>query len=601
MKGTIPVLLGLLLLAAPAAAQAQYTYTPNAGGITITGYSGSLSGTVAIPCSINGLLVTSIGNGAAPVFSSSSLTSVMIPESVTNIGDYAFEDLRTLSGVFFEGNAPTADTTVFQQDTYATVYYLQGATGWGATFAGLRPVQTYYTYPGSAPGTIGYQGYLCGAATIPPTNSNGLPVTSIGSNAFNNSPFLTSVTIPDSVTSIEGGAFYDCSGLTNVTIDDGVTNIGDHAFYGCLGLTSVTIPDGVTNIGVSAFGYCPGLAGVSIPASVNSLGDQVFADCANLTTITVDPLNSFYSSTNGVLFDESQATLLQYPGGLGGSYTIPDSVTDIGDYAFYDCSGLTSVTIPGGVTNIGDYAFYGCLGLANVTIANGVSNIGVAAFCFCTNLASVTIPGSVANIGENAFDGCLSLTNATIANGVTNIGASAFCSCSSLTSVTVPGSVTNIGDDAFEYCASLINATIANGVNSIGKYSFWDCASPASVYFTGNAPSPLGAGVFYSSNNVTAYYLPGTAGWSNTLAGVPAVLWNPLIQAGGASFGVQNNQFGFDITNTANLTVVVEACTNLAGPVWTPLQTVTLTNGLFHFSEPLQTYSSGRYYGLGFP
>lgn len=146
MKGTIPVLLGLLLLAAPAAAQAQYTYTPNAGGITITGYSGSLSGTVAIPGSINGLLVTSIGNGAAPVFSSSSLTSVMIPESVTNIGDYAFEDLRTLSGVFFEGNAPTADTTVFQQDTYATVYYLQGATGWGATFAGLRPVQTYYTY-----------------------------------------------------------------------------------------------------------------------------------------------------------------------------------------------------------------------------------------------------------------------------------------------------------------------------------------------------------------------------------------------------------------------------------------------------------------------
>ena len=91
--------------------------------------------------------------------------------------------------------------------------------------------------------------------------------------------------------------------------------------------------------------------------------------------------------------------------------------------------------------------------------------------------------------------------------------------------------------------------------------------------------------MFYSSDNVTVYYLPGTTGWSTTFAGLPAVLWNPLIQTGDASFGVQNNQFGFDITGAANLTVVVEACTNLASPVWTPLQTVTLTNGLFYFSD----------------
>jgi len=315
----------------------------------------------------------------------------------------------------------------------------------------------------------------------------------------------------------------------------------------------------------------------------------------------VDPENLFYCSLDGVLFDYSLTTLIQYPGGIGGSYTIPDSVTDIGDYAFSDCSGLTSVTIPGSVTNIGDYAFYACPSLTNATIANGVTNIGIAAFCFCTNLSSVTVPGSVTNIGDCAFFGCLNLTNATIANGVINIGASAFCSCSSLTSVAVPGSVTNIGDDAFEYCTSMINATIAKSINSIGEYAFWDCSSPISVYFEGNAPSTLGAGVFYSSNNVTAYYLPGAAGWSNTFAGVPAVLWNPLIQVGGASFGVQNNQFGFNITNTANLTVVVEACTNLASPVWTPLQTVTLTNGSYYFSDPQWTNYSARYYGLGFP
>ncbi len=423
---------------------------------------------------------------------------------------------------------------------------------------------------------IGYTG-PGGAVTIP-TNINNLPVTSIGSNAFGVSSNLASITIPGSV-----------------------TNIGDHAFYGCPILTNAMISNGVSSIGVAAFGYCSNLASVSIPASVNSLGNQVFADCANLAPITVDALNSFYSSVNGVLFNQNLTTLVEYPAAAGGSYTIPNGVTDIGDYAFYDCSGLTSVTIPDSVTNIGNYAFCDCLGLTNAAIAHGVSNIGVAAFCFCTNLTNVTIPGSVSNIGNYAFFGCLSLTNATIANGVSNIGASAFCSCSSLASVTIPGSVTNIGDDAFEYCTSLINATIANAVNSIGEYAFWDCSSPASVYFQGNAPPTLGAAVFYSSNNVTAFYLPGATGWSNAFAGVPAVLWNPLVQAGGASFGVQNNRFGFNIPNTANLTVVVEACTNLASPIWSPLQTVTLTNGLFHFSEPMQINSSGRYYGLGMP
>ena len=100
---------------------------------------------------------------------------------------------------------------------------------------------------------------------------------------------------------------------------------------------------------------------------------------------------------------------------------------------------------------------------------------------------------------------------------------------------------------------------------------------------------------------MTVYYLPGTTGWSSTLsAGLPAVLWNPLIQAGDASFGVQNNQFGFNITGTTNLTIVVEACTNLASPVWTPLQTITLTNGSFYFSEPQRTNTPAAYYRIGF-
>ena len=203
---------------------------------------------------------------------------------------------------------------------------------------------------------------------------------------------------------------------------------------------------------------------------------------------------------------------------------------------------------------------------------------------FCTNLPSVTIPGSVTNIGDFAFYQCSILTNATIIYGPTRIGNFAFQFCTNLPSVTIPGSVINIGD-----------------------YAFADCTSLTSVYFTGNAPT-ADTTVFYDDNfNVlTTYYLPGTIGWSLTFwgypsSGPPAVRWDSFGPSGEASFGVQSNQFGFNFTGPANLIIVVEACSNLASPVWVPLQTNTLTNGLFSFSEPLQTNSSDRFYRITSP
>jgi hypothetical protein len=226
--------------------------------------------------------------------------------------------------------------------------------------------------------------------------------------------------------------------------------------------------------------------------------------------------NSFYSSVDGVLFDKSQTMLIQYPGGVGGSYVVPSSVT----------------------------------------------NIGVGAFAGCASLTSVTIPDSVTSIGEGAFEGC----------GFRGGG---------LTSVTIPNSVTSIGANAFE-----------------------DCASLTSVYFTGNAPT-ADASVFLLDGSqgssytiATVYYLPGATGWSSTFAGVPAVLWNPFGPSGDVSFGVQSNQFKFNFTGPVRLVIVVEACTNLASPVWTPLQTNTLTNGSFYFSEPVQTNGTGRFYRI---
>jgi hypothetical protein len=200
----------------------------------------------------------------------------------------------------------------------------------------------------------------------------------------------------------------------------------------------------------------------------------------------VDAQNSFFSSVNGVLFDKSQSTLIEYPGGKDGSYTIPGSVTSIGDYAFYFCSSLTSVTI---------------------------------------------------------------------ANSVTNIGIQAFASCPVL----------------------------------------------AGVYFEGNAPSNLYSNAFPGDPNATVYYLPETTGWGATYGGLPTKLWNPRAQTGDTIFGVRRNQFGFNITGTADIPVAVEASTNLAGPVWSPLQTMTLTNGLVYFSDPQWTNYSCRFYRLRSP
>lgn len=212
---------------------------------------------------------------------------------------------------------------------------------------------------------------------------------------YSNRSDITSVVIEPGVTSIGSLAFYKCSNLTSITIPSGLTSIGEMAFFNCSALTSVTIPNGVISIGNFAFGSCTGLKSITIPSSVTSIENNIFQDCTGLKNITVDSSNPSFCSESGVLFNKDKTTLIYWPRGKTGSYTIPDGVTAIGDYAFYYCSGLTSVTIPSSVTSIGESAFQHCTGLTSITIPNSVTSIVNLAFWDCDSLTIVYIPSGV--------------------------------------------------------------------------------------------------------------------------------------------------------------------------------------------------------------
>ncbi len=335
-------------------------------------------------------------------------------------------------------------------------------------------------------------------------------VTSISKYAFDGCSGLTSVNIPNSVTSIGIWAFRDCSGLTSVTIPNSVTSIADYAFENCSGLTSVTIPNSVTSIGSGAFDGCTGLTSVSIPNSVTSIGNYVFSGCGNLTNVTLDS-NEIVSASR-----DYNSSLKKIFGEQVSIYVLGNNVTEIGEYAFYKCSGLTSVNIPNSVTSIGYDAFNGCTGLVSITIPSSVTSISDLAFSGCSGLTSVTveitdlaawctnpvtfsipssctlylslngnviqdltIPNSVTKIGNYAFAGCSGLTSVTIPNSVTEIGNRAFYGCSGLTSVTIPNSVTSIGYSAFAGCSGLTSVEIPDDVTCIGSGAF---DSSVSIY-----------------------------------------------------------------------------------------------------------------------
>ena len=314
-------------------------------------------------------------------------------------------------------------------------------------------------------------------------------VTNIGSAAFSYCTDLTELALPDSVTSIGNVAFRECVSLAKLTFGSGVARIGYGAFEGCVDLTELVIPSGVTRINGNVFSFCSSLASVTLPDSVTNVNDSAFSRCRNLANISVSEDNPAYQSIDGVLFDKAATTLIMYPTARPGAYSVPGSVTHIGDLAFACCSGLTGLTLGSGVAWIGDYAFSECASLTELDIPDSVTSIGVRAFSYCSRLTRLTLGSGVTSIGGGAFSDCNKLAGMTLPANVTSIGMQAFSRCETLTELALPSGVTNLGSWVFIGCHGLASVTLPDNVTDIGADAFADCIGLTNISVSATHPT----------------------------------------------------------------------------------------------------------------
>ena len=453
-----------------------------------------------------------------------SLSNIVIPDSVSSIGEWAFSDCSSLKYISIPKSVICLNGNPF--------------VNWDGKLECLSPNFIYeddVLFNKNKSKIISFRIQNIKSYIIPDS------VTSIGNGAFSGCSFLSSIVIPDSVTSIGDGAFSGCSSLSSIVIPKSVTSIGDSAFFGCSSLSNIVIPNSVTSIGDSAFSNCSSLSSIVIPESVTSIGDRAFSGCRSLSSIVIpnsvtsigewafsdcsslkyisipksviclngnpfvnwdgklECLSPNFIYEDDVLFNKNKSKIISFRIQNIKSYIIPDSVTSIGNGAFSGCSSLSSIVIPDSVTSIGEWAFSDCSSLFNIVIPKSVTSIGDCAFIGCSSLSSIVIPNSVTSIGDSAFLGCSSLSNIVIPNSVTSIGDWAYGGCSSLSSIVIPESVTSIGDRAFSDCISLSKIVIPSSVTSIGNSAFSGCRSLSNIVIP-NSVTSIGSEAFAGCN-----------------------------------------------------------------------------------------------------
>ena len=419
------------------------------GEYTVSGIGTCTDTEILIPTTYNGLPVVSVE--ASAFLNNTAITSVVLPDGITSIGENAFNGCESLTSVTFGKNSQLSSI---------------------------------------GPGAFNYC-YSLESITIPES------VTNIGSEAFNYCCGLRSVTFGENsqLTSIGDYAFLGCYSLESITIPASVTSIGEWAFVECYRLVEVW-----------------NLSKLNITAGSE---DNGYVGYYAKRVETEPSESYVYTDENGyvIYYDGKVKALINYIGNET-KLTIPDDITELNCFALSDCYNITSVTFGENsqLTSIGDGAFNWCESLESITIPDGVKSIGNYAFAGCSALESITIPDSVLNIGDSAFEGCTALESITIPDSVLSIGYSAFKECTALKNITIPGSVLSIGDNAFKECTALESATISEGVKSIGDNAFYNCTNLVNVSLPDSLTS-ISFNTFYGCTNLqtyddgTAYYL----------------------------------------------------------------------------------------------
>lgn len=491
------ILLGATLVMVPEDVSAyqdgDYEYTLSLGFVqfaTITEYLGA-GGDITIPTTLNGHTVVAIANEAFNNGHGYQVTSVVIPDSVTSLGAYAFANCEDIALVTIGTGMASIGDEVFYNCHSLTAVNVHASNTHYRSIGGV-------VYNETLTELVYCPDKKTGAVVIPDTVTSvpwqafyerdelesvtiGSGLTSIGDYMFAYCESLTTVTfsLPSSVTSIGYESFFICSSLTSIDVPEGVIEIDYWAFRLCESLTNITLPDSLMSIGSEAFGSCSSLTEFTIPVNVTEFENSMLFGCTSLGSIYVDEGNQNYSDHDGIVYDRNGTTLVCYPCGRTGAFTVPDGVTAIDKMAFGAAQGLTSITVNEDVTSIGTTAFY-----------------------YCTNLTSATIPGSIVEFGDGLFAFCISLSSVTLADGIESLGNTTFYYCRNLTSVTIPASITDLGTATFFEC------------NNLTSITFLGLISPEPGLYWLNGTSPALRGHAYADSN---FPVPGSTFYGLTM------------------------------------------------------------------------------------
>ena len=415
--------------------------------------------------------VTAIGREA--FFNCSEMTSITLPNTITNIALYAFSDCSGLTSFEIPESVTEIGSGAFSYCSGLTRIFIPHTV----TKLSLNPF-------------IGCSGLesITVASDNPfyDTRDNCNAIIKTSTNVLISG--IKSTNIPSSVTRIDVSAFFGISSMTDIEIPYSITSIGANAFADCIGLTSFFIPNSVTEIGNYPLQGCIGLESVIVEN-----GNPYYDSRDNCNAIIETITNKLISGTKNTI--------------------IPGSVTAIGDNAFCGISNVTCFEIPNSVTSIGRRAFEACTALESIEIPNSVTSIDENAFFDCTNLTTVKLPNAITKISNSCFMNCKNLTDITIPNTVTTIGAYAFVTCLKLASIEIPESVTEIGARAFYNCHELTNITIGSSVTRIGYYAFYGTSNPLTVICLPTTPPNISYDTFskwgsYGTRAAGTLYVP---------------------------------------------------------------------------------------------